>query len=47
MVTDEWELGLVPDESLDLLFVTYDAGQVGVDKILETITEHGFEGEVQ
>ena len=46
-VEDEWERGLESDESLDVLFVTYDAQQVTVEGMLATIAEQDFEAKVQ
>ena len=46
-VEDEWERKMESDEDLDLLFVSYDAQLVTVDKLIEFIKEQGFEAKVK
>ena len=44
---DEWERAPESEESLDLLFVSFEEAQVTIDKMLDTIKEQGFEAEVR
>jgi hypothetical protein len=46
-VEDEWERGLESDESLDVLFVTYDAQRVTLDNMLAKVAEQDFEAKVR
>ena len=51
MVEDEYDR-IIPGEELtdepsDLLYVTYDSGVVTVEKMLETIVQQEFQGEVR
>ena len=45
-VEDEWDRKIESLEPLDLLYITYDADQVTVDKMMEIVQEHEFKAEV-
>ena len=44
-VEDEWDRDPEASDLDDLLFVTYSPERTSIDKLLETIREHGFEAE--
>ena len=46
-VEDEWDRKIESLEPLDLLYVTYNAEQVTVEKMMEIVQEHEFKAEVK
>ncbi len=46
-VEDEWDRKIESLEPLDLLYITYDAEQVTVDKLIEIVQGHEFKAEVK
>ena len=46
-VEDEWDRETDALEPDDLLFVTYDPGQISQEELLETIRQEGFEPEIR
>lgn len=44
---DEWQRLPESEESLDLLFVSYENAQVTIHKMLDAIKEQGFIAEVR
>ncbi len=46
-IDDEWDRKIESLEPLDLLYITYDAGQVTVEKMTEIVQEHEFKAEVK
>ena len=46
-IEDEWEREMESETDLDLLFLTYDTGQVTIAELQKTIEEHGFKSEVK
>ena len=43
---DEWERELYDDRYMNLLFVTYDASRISLERITALIRTQGFESEV-
>ncbi len=46
-VEDEWDRKIESLEPLDLLYITYDAKKVTVDRMMEIVQEHEFKAEVK
>ena len=46
-VEDEWDRDPDALELEDLLFVTYDAGRISREELLETVRQEGFEPEIR
>ena len=46
-IDDEWDRKIESLEPLDLLYITYDAEQVTVEKMMEIVQEHEFKAEVK
>ena len=46
-VEDEWERELESEESLNLLFVSYNNEDISIERMLQTIKGLGFEATVK
>jgi len=47
LVEDEWDRELESEEPLDLLFITYNADDIAIEKMTATVDEQGFQAEIK